>query len=224
MTSHRTNVLFAWSNQPAHCLLPLQDPKHNVEEKTGSEIERDLEARSKVHLKKNIGFCDTKQTNAHSSMPFQGEKVGDIRVRTYLPTYQREKRKKSGWKSRCSDCHCSQSVSQSVISSFAMSFVEAGWQRENYARKEKKKEPARKFDKRKEACDCEKRKYGEGKAWLVRRARKIGLPHLRSSSSSSFYFTWKSPIGLFIILEPRDQEIGEFYVVQEHCPTDFEAQ
>ena len=27
------------------------------------------------------------------------------------------------------------------------------------------------------------------------------------------------PIGLFTILEPRDQEIGEFYVVQERCTT-----
>ena len=27
----------------------------------------------------------------------------------------------------------------------------------------------------------------------------------------------------FKILEPRNQEIGEFYDVQEHRPTDFEA-
>ena len=31
------------------------------------------------------------------------------------------------------------------------------------------------------------------------------------------------PTNLFPILEPRDQEIGELYVVQDHRATDFEA-
>ena len=31
------------------------------------------------------------------------------------------------------------------------------------------------------------------------------------------------PTNLFTILEPRDQEIGKFYVVQERRETDFEA-
>ena len=33
----------------------------------------------------------------------------------------------------------------------------------------------------------------------------------------------ESPTNPFIILEPRDQEIGEFYVVEERRATDFEA-
>ena len=32
-----------------------------------------------------------------------------------------------------------------------------------------------------------------------------------------------NPTNIFPILEPQDQEIGEFYVVQERRATDFEA-
>ena len=31
------------------------------------------------------------------------------------------------------------------------------------------------------------------------------------------------PTHPFTILEPHDQEIGEFYVVEERCATEFEA-
>ena len=34
----------------------------------------------------------------------------------------------------------------------------------------------------------------------------------------------RSPIGPFTILKPHNQDIGNFYVVQERCMTDFKAQ
>ena len=45
-----------------------------------------------------------------------------------------------------------------------------------------------------------------------------------SSGMASKQASYGRPTSPFTILEPRDQENGEFYVAQERCATDFEAQ